>query len=124
MIPDEVASRIAALRAEPVEQEAKPKHFHFEPIRESCPLDRMCDFSHRMSWARNFKETMWHLIQNDLLRGLTSAGALLLMSAPHACSGPDFATVPPPRASASYYLDCSAGQNGNGTQASPWNSRS
>ena len=33
--PDEVASRIAALRAKPVEAKAKPKHFHFE---ESEPL--------------------------------------------------------------------------------------
>ena len=33
--PDDVASRIAALRAKPVEQMAKPKHFHFE---ESEPL--------------------------------------------------------------------------------------
>lgn len=33
--PDEVASRIAALRARPIEQKAKPKHFHFE---ESEPL--------------------------------------------------------------------------------------
>jgi hypothetical protein len=33
--PDEVASRIAALRAKPIEQKAKPKHFHFE---ESEPL--------------------------------------------------------------------------------------
>jgi hypothetical protein len=33
--PDDVASRIAALRARPIEQKAKPKHFHFE---ESEPL--------------------------------------------------------------------------------------
>jgi hypothetical protein len=33
--PDEVASRIAALRAKPVEAKAQPKHFHFE---ESEPL--------------------------------------------------------------------------------------
>ena len=33
--PDEVASRIAALKAKPVEPKAKPKHFHFE---ESEPL--------------------------------------------------------------------------------------
>ena len=33
--PEEVASRIAALKAKPVEQKAKPKHFHFE---ESEPL--------------------------------------------------------------------------------------
>jgi hypothetical protein len=33
--PDDVASRIATLKAEPVEQKAKPKHFHFE---ESEPL--------------------------------------------------------------------------------------
>jgi hypothetical protein len=33
--PDVVASRVAALKAKPVEQKAKPKHFHFE---ESEPL--------------------------------------------------------------------------------------
>jgi hypothetical protein len=32
---DDVASRIAALRAKPIAQKAKPKHFHFE---ESEPL--------------------------------------------------------------------------------------
>jgi hypothetical protein len=30
MSPDDVASRIAALKAKPVEQKAKPKHFDFE----------------------------------------------------------------------------------------------
>jgi hypothetical protein len=35
MNPNDVASRIAALRAKPVEPKAKPKHFHFE---ESEPL--------------------------------------------------------------------------------------
>jgi hypothetical protein len=33
--PEDVASRIAALKAKPVEQKARPKHFHFE---ESEPL--------------------------------------------------------------------------------------
>jgi hypothetical protein len=33
--PEDVASRIAALKAKPVEHKAKPKHFHFE---ESEPL--------------------------------------------------------------------------------------
>jgi hypothetical protein len=33
--PDAVASRIAALKTKPVEQKAKPKHFHFD---ESEPL--------------------------------------------------------------------------------------
>ena len=33
--PDAVASKIAALRSKPIEQKAKPKHFHFE---ESEPL--------------------------------------------------------------------------------------
>jgi hypothetical protein len=28
--PDDVASRIAALKAKPIGQQAKPKHFHFE----------------------------------------------------------------------------------------------
>jgi hypothetical protein len=35
MNPNDVASRIAALKAKPVEHKAKPKHFHFE---ESEPL--------------------------------------------------------------------------------------
>ena len=35
MNPEDVASRIAALKAKPVEHKAKPKHFHFE---ESEPL--------------------------------------------------------------------------------------
>jgi hypothetical protein len=35
MNPEDVASRIAALKAKPIEQKAKPKHFHFE---ESEPL--------------------------------------------------------------------------------------
>ena len=65
---------------------------------------------------------MWRLIQNAPFRSLTSAGALLLFSALRACAGPDFISVPPPLRSAAYYLDCSARQDGNGTQASPWNS--
>jgi len=36
MNPEDVASRIAALKAKPVEHKAKPKHFHFE---ESEPLN-------------------------------------------------------------------------------------
>ena len=35
MNPEDVASRIAALKAKPVENKAKPRHFHFE---ESEPL--------------------------------------------------------------------------------------
>ena len=35
MNPEDVATRIAALKAKPVDQKAKPKHFHFE---ESEPL--------------------------------------------------------------------------------------
>ncbi len=35
MNPEDVASRIAALKTKPVEQKTKPKHFHFE---ESEPL--------------------------------------------------------------------------------------
>jgi Right handed beta helix region len=67
---------------------------------------------------------MSYLIQNVLPRGVTSAVALLGVSALHACSRPGHSpSVPsPPRSAATYYLDCSASQNGNGTKASPWNS--
>ena len=65
---------------------------------------------------------MWHLTQDAFLRGLTSAATLLLLSVPHACSGPGSTSVPPAQGSATYYLDCSASRNGNGTKASPWNS--
>jgi hypothetical protein len=49
-----------------------------------------------------------------------SAAALLLLATFPACAGSTSMTVPPPQ-SATYYLDCSAPQNGKGTQASPWN---
>ncbi|MGA9354210.1 MAG: choice-of-anchor Q domain-containing protein [Terriglobales bacterium] len=52
--------------------------------------------------------------------GLMSAAALLLLATFPACAGSTSMTVPPPQ-SATYYLDCSAPQNGKGTQASPWN---
>src|SRR5580700_581014 len=57
-------------------------------------------------------------------RSPTIAAALLLFSALHGCSGPGHSrSVPPPPGShATYYLDCSASQNGTGTKSSPWNS--
>jgi hypothetical protein len=63
------------------------------------------------------------LIQNVLGRGLRSAVALLVsfgLCADSRIGDPPSAA--PPRSAASYYLDCSASQNGNGAQASPWNS--
>ena len=67
---------------------------------------------------------MSHLIRNVSPHGLTSAVALLALSALHACSRPShFRSVPPPPLSAGvYYLDCSASQSGKGTEALPWNS--
>ena len=71
---------------------------------------------------------MSYLIQNILPRnvlphGLTSV-ALLVLSALHGCSGAGHSppVPPPPSVATTYYLDCSASQNGNGTKAAPWNS--
>jgi hypothetical protein len=61
------------------------------------------------------------MIQSILSRVSTPAAALLLLSALHACSGTGHS--PPTQSSAAtYYVDCSASQNGSGTEASPWNS--
>lgn len=40
------------------------------------------------------------------------------------CGGGGGSIQPPPKGAASYYVDCSAATNGDGTQASPWNSLS
>jgi len=45
---DDVASRIATLKAKPVEQKAKPKHFHFE---ESEPAQTMRCSASWKQWA-------------------------------------------------------------------------
>jgi parallel beta helix pectate lyase-like protein len=64
------------------------------------------------------------MIQNALPRGLTTAMALLIVSALHGCSRPrhSASVSPSTRSHATYYLDCSASKNGNGTLTSPWNS--
>src|SRR5271166_1564265 len=40
------------------------------------------------------------------------------------CGGGGGSIQPPPRGATSYYVDCSAATDGDGTQASPWNSLS
>ncbi|MGA8540958.1 MAG: hypothetical protein WB566_15765 [Terriglobales bacterium] len=67
---------------------------------------------------------MSYLIQNVLTRALTGAVALLLFSGLHACPGPgnSSSVTPPARSAAVYYLDCAASHDGDGKQATPWNS--
>ncbi len=64
------------------------------------------------------------LIENIASRSLTSAMALLLLSALVECprAGESPPVSPQKRSGTSYYLDCSASQNGDGTRSSPWNS--
>jgi len=40
------------------------------------------------------------------------------------CGGGNTGSTPPPKGAASYYVNCSAATDGDGTQASPWNSLS
>lgn len=40
------------------------------------------------------------------------------------CGGGSTGSIPPPKSAASYYVDCSAATNGDGTQGSPWNALS
>jgi hypothetical protein len=63
-------------------------------------------------------------IHNVLLRGLTTTLALLVFSVVQAYSGRGHSASVPSlaRSGATYYIDCSGGQNGDGTQTSPWNS--
>jgi Right handed beta helix region len=62
--------------------------------------------------------------QNVFFRVLPLAAALFLFTAFHACSAPSHsASAPSPgNSAATFYLDCSASQNGQGTEALPWNS--
>ena len=57
----------------------------------------------------------------DLFRFFTSSMTILALSILHAWSGAGNA-APPTTNAATYYLDCSASRNGNGTEVSPWNS--
>src|ERR1035441_3385454 len=53
MNPEDVASRIAALKAKPIEQKAKPKHFHFE---ESEPQKEISEASYQYQRAAEARE--------------------------------------------------------------------
>jgi len=47
--------------------------------------------------------------------------AMFVVGVTLSCGGGGAATQPPPPPAGSYYIDCSASTNGNGTLASPWN---
>ncbi len=67
---------------------------------------------------------MPYWIQNVLRCVLTSIVGLPVFFMFDACSvsDPPHSPPPPPSPGSHYYLDCSANQNGNGTETSPWNS--
>src|SRR5271165_2252955 len=49
---------------------------------------------------------------------------MVLLGLALSCGGGGDSIQPPPKGASSYYVDCSAATNGDGTQASPWNSLS
>jgi hypothetical protein len=61
--------------------------------------------------------------QGALHNNAWALGALFVCLALTGCSrSMRSSSVPPPISSTAYYLDCSAGPNGSGTESSPWNS--
>jgi hypothetical protein len=62
--------------------------------------------------------------ENKRTLGVKIVLLTVLLGLALSCGGGSGSIQPPPKGTASYYVDCSAATNGDGTQASPWNSLS